>query len=107
MFAAAGGPIAAGTDASNQLLDPGLQRAPRAALLVAAGFSPRDALQAATRNGALLLGVDSLGLIAPGKAADLVVLTRNPLADIGNALAIERVMVRGVLFPADSIRKTW
>jgi imidazolonepropionase-like amidohydrolase len=64
-------------------------------------------LEDATRNGALLLGVDSLGLLAPGKAADLVVLTRNPLEDIHNALAIDRVMVRGVLFSADSIRKAW
>jgi enamidase len=76
-------------------------------LLVAAGFSPRDALLAATRNGALVLGVDSLGLIAPGKAADLVVLTRDPLTDIHNTLAIDRVMLRGILFSADSIRKAW
>jgi imidazolonepropionase-like amidohydrolase len=51
--------------------------------------------------------VDSLGLIAPGKAADLVVLTRDPLADIRNTLAIDRVMVRGLLLSADSIRKAW
>jgi imidazolonepropionase-like amidohydrolase len=107
MFAAAGGLIATGTDASNQLLIPGYSEHRELALLQAAGFSPRDVLEDATRNGALLLGVDSLGLIAPGKAADLVVLRRNPLDDIGNAQAIDRVMVRGVLFSADSIRKTW
>ena len=72
-----------------------------------AGFTPRDALLDATRNGALLLGVDSLGLLAPGKGADLVVLTRDPLADIRHTLAIDRVMCRGVLFSADSIRRTW
>jgi imidazolonepropionase-like amidohydrolase len=55
----------------------------------------------------LILGVDSLGLIAPGKAADLVVLTRDPLADIRNSLAIDRVMSRGALLSADSIRKAW
>jgi imidazolonepropionase-like amidohydrolase len=107
MFAAAGGRIATGTDASNQLLIPGYSEQRELQLLQAAGFSPRDVLQAATQNGALLLGVDSLGLIAPGKGADLVVLTRNPLDDIHNALAIDRVMVRGVLFSADSIRKAW
>jgi imidazolonepropionase-like amidohydrolase len=107
MFAAAGGLIATGTDASNQLLIPGYSEHRELALLHAAGFSPRDVLEDATRNGALLLGVDSLGLIAPGKAADLVVLRRNPLDDIGNTQAIDRVMVRGVLFSADSIRKTW
>ncbi|HUR96186.1 MAG TPA: amidohydrolase family protein [Gemmatimonadales bacterium] len=107
LFAAAGGRIATGTDASNQLLIPGYSEHLELALLQGAGFSPRDVLQAATRNGALLLGVDSLGLIAPGKAADLVVLTRNPLEDVRNALAIDRVMLRGVLLSADSIRKAW
>jgi imidazolonepropionase-like amidohydrolase len=107
MFAAAGGRIATGTDATNQLLIPGYSEQRELQLLQAAGFSPRDVLQAATRNGALLLGVDSLGLIAPGKGADLVVLTRNPLDDIRNALAVDRVMVRGVLLSADSIRKAW
>lgn len=106
-FIAAGGTIAAGTDASNQLLIPGYSEHRELQLLVGAGVSPADAIAAATRNGALLLGVDSLGLIAPGKAADLVVLTRNPLADIANTLSVERVMVRGALLSADSIRRAW
>ena len=93
LFAAAGGRVATGTDASNQLLIPGYSEHRELELLVGAGFSPRDALLAATRNGALLLGVDSLGILAPGKAADLVVLTRDPLGDIRNTLAIDRVMV--------------
>ena len=52
----AGGRIATGTDASNQLLIPGYSEHRELELLVGAGFSPRDALLAATRNGALLLG---------------------------------------------------
>jgi len=55
----------------------------------------------------VLLGVDSLGLLAPGKAADLVVLTKDPLADIRNSRAIQSVMIRGRLLDADSIRATW
>jgi len=106
-FIAAGGTVAAGTDASNQLLIPGYSEHRELQLLVGAGLSPADAIAAATRNGALLLGVDSLGLIAPGKAADLVVLTRDPLADIGNTRSVERVMVRGALLSADSIRRAW
>jgi imidazolonepropionase-like amidohydrolase len=106
-FAAAGGRIATGTDASNQLLIPGYSVHRELELLVAAGFSPRDALLDATRNGAVLLGVDSLGLLAPGKGADLVILTRDPLTDIHHTLAIDRVMCRGVLFSADSIRRSW
>lgn len=107
LFAAAGGRIATGTDASNQLLIPGYSEHRELELLVGAGFSPRDALLAATRNGALLLGVDSLGILAPGKAADLVILTRDPLGDIRHTLSIDRVMTRGALLSADSLRKAW
>jgi imidazolonepropionase-like amidohydrolase len=107
LFAAAGGRIATGTDASNQMLIPGYSEHRELELLVGAGFSPRDALLAATRNGALLLGVDSLGILAPGKAADLVILTRDPLGDIRHTLAIDRVMSRGSLFSPDSLRKAW
>jgi len=107
LFAAAGGRVATGTDASNQLLIPGYSEHRELELLVGAGFSPRDALLAATRNGALLLGVDSLGILAPGKAADLVILSRDPLSDIRHTLAIDRVMSRGLLLSADSIRKAW
>lgn len=106
-FQGAGGQIATGTDAANQLLVPGYSEHRELALLVAAGMTPRDALLAATRNGAALLGVDSIGLIAPGKVADLVVLTADPLADIGNTLAIDRVMTRGRLLSPDSIRAAW
>lgn len=107
LFAAAGGNIAAGTDAANQLLIPGYSEHRELQLLVAAGLTPREALLAATRNGALLLGVDTLGLIAPGEAADLVILTRDPMSRIQNTLAVEQVMVRGQLFSADSLRASW
>jgi imidazolonepropionase-like amidohydrolase len=106
-FAAAGGRIAAGTDSPGQLLVPGYSVHRELELLVGAGLTPREALRAATRNGAVLLGVDSLGLLAPGKVADLIVLTKDPLVDIRNTRAIEAVMSRGRLLDADSIRATW
>jgi imidazolonepropionase-like amidohydrolase len=107
LFANNGGRIATGTDAPSQLLVPGYSEHREMELLVRAGLSPREALRAATRNGAVLLGVDSLGLLAPGKAADLVILTKDPLADIRNSRAIQSVMIRGKLLDADSIRATW
>jgi imidazolonepropionase-like amidohydrolase len=107
LFQADGGRIATGTDASNQMLIPGYSEHQEMALLVRAGLSPRDVLLAATHNGAVLLGVDSIGLIAPGKVADLVVLRGDPLRDIGNTLAIDKVMSRGRLMSADSIRAAW
>src|SRR5207302_443365 len=69
-----GGLIAAGSDAANQLLVPGLSLHEEVALLVAAGLNPVEAITAATRKGAQLLRADSLGLVRAGKVADLVVL---------------------------------
>jgi imidazolonepropionase-like amidohydrolase len=74
---------------------------------VGAGLTPAEAISAATRNGASLLRVDSLGLIAPGKVADLVVLKQDPLADIRNTLAIQQVMSRGRMLSPDSVRAQW
>ena len=107
LFAAAGGRLAAGTDAANQMLVPGYSEHREMELLVRAGLTPREALQAATRNGAVLIGVDSLGLLAPGKVADLLILSKDPLVDIRNTRAITAVMARGYLLDADSIRATW
>jgi cytosine/adenosine deaminase-related metal-dependent hydrolase len=107
LFNEKGGRIAAGSDAANQMLIPGYTMHREMELLAAAGLSPAEAIAAATRNGALLLRVDSLGLIAPGKVADLVVLRRDPLADIRNTLSIERVMSRGRMLSPDSIRARW
>jgi imidazolonepropionase-like amidohydrolase len=106
-FAAAGGRIVTGTDAANQLLVPGHSEHRELELLVRAGLTPREALRAATRNAAVLLGVDSLGLLAPGKAADLLILSKDPLMDIRNTRAIQSVVARGHLLDADSIRATW
>jgi imidazolonepropionase-like amidohydrolase len=103
-FRSAGGRIVAGTDACNQMLIPGLGLHTELELLVGAGLTAADAIQTATRNAAQLLGADSLGLIAPGKVADLVILKSNPLADIRNTRTVQRVMVRGQLYSADSLR---
>ena len=107
IFHSKGGRIAVGTDAANQMLIPGYAVHREMELLVRAGLTPGEAISAATRNGALLLRVDSLGLIAPGKVADLVVLRRDPLADIRNTLSIEQVMSRGRMLSPDSIRARW
>src|SRR3989449_2225183 len=77
-FKRAGGLIAAGSDAANQLLVPGLSLHEELSLLVGAGLTPLEALTAATRKGAELIHADSLGRIAPGKVADLVVLDADP-----------------------------
>ena len=103
----AGGTIVAGSDAANQLLIPGYSLHEEMALLVAAGLTPLEAITAATRRGAQLLQADSLGILAPGKVADLVVLTRNPVANIAATRNIALVMIRGRMIRPDSLRATW
>jgi imidazolonepropionase-like amidohydrolase len=106
-FKRAGGLIAAGSDAANQLLVPGLSLHEELSLLVAAGLTPLEALTAATRKGAELLRADSLGRVAAGKVADLVVLDANPATDIAATRRIAWVMFRGRTLYPDSLRRTW
>jgi imidazolonepropionase-like amidohydrolase len=91
----AGVRIAAGTDGMGG--DRGLPNLhEELALLVRAGLTPLDALIAATRTGAEVLGMSaSHGTIAVGKAADLLVLRADPLADIRNTRQIDFVIKRG------------
>jgi imidazolonepropionase-like amidohydrolase len=103
----AGGPIAAGSDAANQLLIPGYSLHEEMALLVAAGLTPLEAITAATRRGAQLLQADSLGMLAPGKVADIVVLNGNPAGNILATRNIALVIIRGRVIRPDSLRATW
>jgi imidazolonepropionase-like amidohydrolase len=64
--------------------------------LVAAGLSPLEALQAATIVPAEMLGIaERTGRIAPGFEADLIVVERNPLADIANLQDVLVVVSNG------------
>jgi imidazolonepropionase-like amidohydrolase len=64
-----------------------------------AGLSNFDALVAATRNGAMALGMESTtGTIEAGKTADLLLLDKDPLADIDNVNAVWMVIKKGVIF---------
>jgi imidazolonepropionase-like amidohydrolase len=102
-FHGAGGSIVAGTDASNPMIVPGASLHQEMSLLVQAGLSPSDALMAATAQAAALLGADSIGVLAAGKVADLVVLDGDPRSDIANTRKILRVMLGGILMPHDSL----
>src|ERR1700677_3248574 len=96
----AGVPILAGTDAMNPHCFPGFGIHDELALLVDAGMSPLAALQAATRNAAQFIGqLDRRGTIEVGKVADLVLLDKDPLADIHNTRAIQAVVLSGKLYP--------
>ncbi len=95
----AGVPILAGTDTMNPYCFPGFGIHDELALLVESGLSPLAALQAATRNAAQFVGqLDSRGTIEVGKTADLVLLDKDPLADIHNTRSIQAVVLNGRLF---------
>jgi imidazolonepropionase-like amidohydrolase len=95
----AGVGILAGTDSMNPYVFPAFSLHDELALLVDAGLSPLAALQAATSNAAKFMGaVDRYGAVAPGKAADLVLLDADPLADIHNTTRIRAVFLGGKLF---------
>lgn len=104
-FHGAGGSIVAGTDAGSPMIIPGASLHRELALLVQAGLSPDDALLAATSRAATLLGADSIGTLAPGKLADLVVLSADPRSDIANTRQILRVMLGGILMARDSLEQ--
>ena len=94
---AAGVPMLAGTDFSRAHV-PGAVLHAELVLLQDAGVPAPDVLRMATVNVARYLGaLDSLGSVAPGKVADLVVVRRNPLDDIRHVSDISLVMTRGTL----------
>jgi len=95
----AGIPLLAGSDAGASYSLPGFSLHDELSLLVEAGLSPHESLQAATSNAARFLGLsDDLGTIEEGKLADLVLLDADPLADIRNTRQIEAVMLDGRLW---------
>ena len=106
-FVAAGGLLIAGCDPTGYGgVVPGFGDQRNVELLVEAGFSSVEAIRIATLNGAIYMGRDaSIGSIAPGKAADLVVLGGNPAEKIENMEKVELVFKDGVGFdPAKLIQ---
>lgn len=94
----AGVRIMAGTDTPAPNVFPGSSLHEDLAYLVAAGLTPMQALQAATKSPAEFLGkLDSQGTIEPGKFADLVLLDANPLDDIHYTEKIRAVILHGRL----------
>ena len=92
---AAGAPIALGTDAGNLYVFHGPAVHRELALLVAAGLSPGEAIDAATSNAAAALGRPDLGSVRPGRRADLIVVDGNPAQHIENIEKIELVVRAG------------
>jgi imidazolonepropionase-like amidohydrolase len=101
----AGVPFLAGTDAPAGIdLLPGFSLHLELERFTAAGFTPLEALQTATLNPALFLGiVRDFGTVEKGKVADLLLLDANPLDDIRNTRRIRGVFANGRYFPRDHL----
>ena len=98
---AAGVQMMAGSDSLDPFNFPGPSLHEELKLLTEVGFTPLQALQAATSKPAEFLnatGEGGWGTIQAGKAADLVLLDADPLADVGNSTKINGVIVRGKFF---------
>lgn len=92
----AGVPILFGSDIP---VEPADQVPEEFLLMQQAGLTPVDALKSATVNAAAALGMsDTLGSIAPGKAADIIALNHDPLADLHEMGKVAFVMKGGKVF---------
>jgi imidazolonepropionase-like amidohydrolase len=101
----AGVPVLAGTDLVLPFVFAGGSLHDELGLLVEAGLTPLEALQAATRDPARFLGLADTGTIEPGKRADLVLLDADPLADIANTRKIAAVVLHGRLLKRPELDK--
>jgi len=99
-FARAGGLLIAGTDPTGSGgVIPGFSNQRQIELLVESGFTPAEAVQIGTLNGAKYLGRDTrIGSIAAGKQADLVVVAGDPSTTISDIRKVETVFKHGVGF---------
>jgi imidazolonepropionase-like amidohydrolase len=99
-FVKAGGLLLAGCDPTSfGGVLPGFGDQRGIELLVDAGFTPVEAIHIATQNGATFLGEsESIGSIAAGKAADLVVLSGNPAQSIEDIENVQLVFKDGIGF---------
>jgi len=99
-FAKAGGLLVAGTDPTGSGgVIPGYANQRQIELLVEAGFTPLEAISIGTLNGAKYLGRDqTIGTVAVGKQADLVVVRGDPSTTISDVRNVETVFKQGIGF---------
>ena len=98
-LADAGVKIAFGTDSGPPARFQGYFEHLELELMAKAGLSPKQIIVSATGDAASSLGLDELGTLEPGKWADFIVLTDNPLEDIKNTRSIESVWIAGNRVP--------
>jgi imidazolonepropionase-like amidohydrolase len=93
-FHARGGMVITGSDESPA----GLALLDEVSLLAGCGFTPAEAIQAATQHSATALRLKDVGTIAPGMRADIVLLAADPIADLANLRRTWRVVKAGHVY---------
>ena len=103
-FVKAGGLLMAGPDAGQGGLLGGFADLRDVELLVDTGFTPAQAIQIASHNGAKWLGIgDKVGTVQAGKQADLVVVNGDPSKNIDDIEKVETVFKNGVGFDSQKL----
>ena len=96
--------ILSGTDIPNFELVAGESLHHELELLVEAGINTSEVIKIATRNGAEALDlINQTGTIEPGKQADILILSANPIEDIANTKRIDAVISNGVIIRRPNI----
>jgi imidazolonepropionase-like amidohydrolase len=100
---AAGVPVFAGTDVFVDYVVPGAALHDELALFVRAGFTPAEALAAATSVPARALRVTGLGIVAEGNPADLAIFREDPTVALAHLDSLESVIVDGRYYRQDRL----
>jgi hypothetical protein len=96
----AGVAIATGTDGFSQWEDPYLSVHTEMELLQSIGLSPFDVMEAATINGARVIGKENeMGSLDTGKLANMVFVSKDPSKDLANLKNVVLVVKRGEQYP--------
>src|SRR5215204_5479028 len=88
--------LLSGSDIPNFELVPGASLHHELEILIEAGIPPLEVIKIATSNGAMALGVEEdVGTVEPGKQADMIILSDNPIDNISNTKKVEAVINNG------------
>ncbi|WP_420125582.1 amidohydrolase family protein [Longimicrobium sp.] len=101
--AALGGRVGVGSDLPNPYVTPGGALHQELELLVGAGLTPLQAIRAATGGAADILGRADLGVLAAGRAADVIVVGGNPAADVRATRDVRVVIHNGRVLPMETL----
>ena len=84
---------------------PGISLHTEMEMLVRIGLSPREALAAATNNYSIQFGWNELGLVAPGRRADILILDADPTNNIWNLRRISTIIFDGNVVDREGLLK--